>query len=124
MMSDEKTVASMMPKKPAKKAAPKKKAVAKKKVAVKKKPAVKKKAVAKKKRARSDKGQFVADNPNTPENEAWVEEKDLPKVEMPGEFKEMEHPPMGVKDSDRDAAMFLLVVGVIAAIVLAMAFGV
>ena len=25
-----------------------------------------------KKRARDDKGQFVADNPDTPENEAWV----------------------------------------------------
>ena len=25
-----------------------------------------------KKRARNDKGQFVGDNPDTPENEAWV----------------------------------------------------
>jgi len=117
-MSDENVVASMMPKKPAKKkAAPKKKAVAKKKAAVKKKPAVKKKAVKKstpKKRL------------NAP---VMVEDPDLgvqsfPKVEVPGEFKKVEHPPMGVKDQDAEAAMFLIVVGVIAAIVLAMAFGV
>jgi len=48
----------------------------------------------------------------------------LPEVKTPGEFQRVEHPPMGVKDNDRDAAMFLLVVGVIAAVVLAMAFGV
>jgi len=28
--------------------------------------------MAKRKRARDDKGQFVGDNPDTPENEAWV----------------------------------------------------
>lgn len=27
------------------------------------------------KRARNDKGHYVADDPNTPENEAWVEDK-------------------------------------------------
>ncbi len=29
--------------------------------------------MAKKVRARTDKGAFIADDPNTPENEAWVE---------------------------------------------------
>ena len=28
------------------------------------------------KRARNDKGHFIADDPNTPENEAWYEEKE------------------------------------------------
>tara|TARA_R100000900_G_scaffold24021_1_gene19032 strand:+ start:163 stop:399 length:237 start_codon:yes stop_codon:yes gene_type:complete len=33
---------------------------------------IKESVMAKQKRARDDKGQFVADNPDTPENEAWV----------------------------------------------------
>ena len=51
-------------------------------------------------------------------------EPPLPEVKTPGEFQRVEHPPMGVKDQDAEAAMFLIVVGVIAAIVLAMAFAV
>jgi hypothetical protein len=31
-------------------------------------------------RARGSKGEFVADDPNTPENEAWVEKKSKPKA--------------------------------------------
>ena len=110
-MSEQKVVATMMPKQKAptkKKVAAKKKAVAKKKAAPKKKGVVKKKAVKK------------------PTVKKVVEQLELPlpEVKTPGEFQRVEHPPMGVKDNDRDAAMFLLVVGVIAAVVLAMALGV
>ena len=42
--------------------------------AVKPKKATKAKAPAGKKRARTAKGHFVKDDPNTPENEAWVDE--------------------------------------------------
>jgi len=41
---------------------------------VKPKKAAKAKAPAGKKRARTAKGHFVKDDPNTPENEAWVDE--------------------------------------------------
>ena len=34
-----------------------------------------KKPVVEPKRARNDKGHYIADDPNTPENEAWVEKK-------------------------------------------------
>jgi len=110
-MSEQKVVATMMPKQKAptkKKAAAKKKAVAKKKAAPKKKGVVKKKAVKK------------------PTVKKVVEQLELPlpEVKTPGEFQRVEHPPMGVKDQDAEAAMFLIVVGVIAAIVLAMAFAV
>jgi len=40
------------------------------------KPKPKKKAAPKKKRARNEDGSFKADDPDTPENEAWVEESE------------------------------------------------
>lgn len=130
-MSEQKVVATMMPKQKApakKKATAKKKAVAKKKAAPKKRAVVKKKAVkkptVKKIRARDDKGHFVADDPNTPENEAWVEAKPqiteqpelpLPEVERPEDFDSN----MGVYKRDKDAVTFLVVVAVLAALVIA-----
>lgn len=59
----------------------KKKAVTKKKAAVKKKAAIKKVAV--KKRARKKDGTFLADNPATPQNEAWIEE--APQIKLPND---------------------------------------
>jgi hypothetical protein len=109
-MSEKKVVATMMPKQ---KAPTKKKATAKKKAVAKKKAAPKKKAVVKKKAVKKPTVKKVAEQLELP----------LPEVEMPGEFQRVEHPPMGVKDQDAEAAMFLIVVSVIAAIVLAMAFG-
>lgn len=38
-------------------------------------------------RARTEKGHFVKDDPNTPENEAWVEEKPKPKKKAPAKKK-------------------------------------
>ncbi len=38
-------------------------------------------------RARTKKGHFVKDDPNTPENEAWVEEKPKPKKKAPAKKK-------------------------------------
>ena len=104
-MSEQKVVATMMPKQKApakKKAAVKKKAVAKKKAAPKKKAVVKKKAVKK------------------PTVKKVVEQLELPlpEVKTPGEFQRVEHPPMGVKDQDAEAATFLIVVTVIVLLVL------
>ena len=36
--------------------------------------------MAERKRARTKAGHYVADDPNTPENEAWVEEKPAKKA--------------------------------------------
>lgn len=41
----------------------------------------------KKVRARTKEGHFVKDDPNTPENEAWVEEKPKPKKKSPAKKK-------------------------------------
>ena len=41
----------------------------------------------KKVRARTKEGHFVKDDPNTPENEAWVEEKPKPKKKAPAKKK-------------------------------------
>lgn len=114
-MSEKKVVASMMPKK---KAAPKKKAVAKKKAAVKKKAV--KKTVKKSTPAKSLNAPVIVEDPDLGVTTFPKE----PKVEMPEEFKRVEHPPMGVKDQDKEAAVFLFVVVVIAAIVGAIALGV
>lgn len=118
-MSEKKVVATMMPKQ---KAPTKKKATAKKKAVAKKKAAPKKKAVVKKKAVKKPTVKKVAKVAAKPQITEQLE-LPLPEVEMPGEFQRVEHPPMGVKDQDAEAAMFLIVVGVIAAIVLAMAFG-
>ena len=114
-MSEKKVVATMMPKK---KAAPKKKAVAKKKAAVKKKAV--KKTVKKSTPAKSLNAPFMVEDPDLGVTTFPKE----PKVEMPEEFKRVEHPPMGVKGRDAEATMFLIVVAIIAAIVAAMAFAV
>jgi len=112
-MSDESVVASMMPKKPAKKkAAPKKKAVAKKKVAVKKKPAVKKKAVKKSTPKKRLNAPVMVEDPDLG---VQAFPKDLPKVETPEDFNSN----MGVYKRDKDAVTFLIVVGILAALVLA-----
>lgn len=121
-MSEKKVVAAMLP---AKKSAAKKKAAPKKKAAT-KKAAPKKKAVVKKKAVKKPTVKKAA--PVMVEDSdlgvVAFPKEDLPKVEVPGEFQRVEHPPMGVKDQDKEAAMFLVVVAVIAAIVAAMAFGV
>jgi len=112
-MSDEKVVASMMPKKTAKKkAAPKKKAVAKKKAAVKKKPAVKKKAVKKSTPKKRLNAPVMVEDPDLG---VQAFPKDLPKVEHAEDFDSN----MGVYKRDRDAVTFLVVVAILSALVLA-----